>query len=437
MAFKRKSSTIPKPTLKLEDNPSLVSVGGEIHLRVLEDFYIEKELPKWKHLDAEWEKICKAADIRMMKLKNASDVVGIAEKIKAARDKVTELIDGEPDRQLPPDVMAYYDKSDEELARIEAEFKARGAQLADDRYDIQGRHEREVKSAIDKNVTVGVSEAEDDLSFVGKMKRLFGRKHVKVPVEVAMRDIKDHIMLTSTDQLAASKAYLDAMENAARSAGQIVKADKLRSFKSIVVEETVVAKAGFASFLTEEQVLDFIKQSEKGVRCEFLRYYEGIMPPEVVTKKLEADRLMVFDNYAVLYYSDVVRKRVAATVASRKAGKKDPIDPEKVKQARESRRDPILLGLIKNSRKLYYICDWIIPEVDDLTLEKLEAELGTARYSLVKNATVEEPTQTRDETWIYRQSAMNDDSTGGVRMSRSGNRYDVTYGDSNDRYINF
>ena len=59
--------------------------------------------------------------------------------------------------------------------------------------------------------------------------------------------------------------------------------------------------------------------------------------------------------------------------------------PRAEKKQREKRRDPILFGLIKNSRKLYFICDWKT-DTDDLTLEKLEKELGVTRGSLVKGA---------------------------------------------------
>ena len=65
---------------------------------------------------------------------------------------------------------------------------------------------------------------------------------------------------------------------------------------------------------------------------------------------------MVFDNYVVVHYSDLIRKAAAV---------EDETSEAEEKKAREKRRDPILFGLIKNSRKLYYITDWKT-DVDDL-----------------------------------------------------------------------
>ena len=85
---------------------------------------------------------------------------------------------------------------------------------------------------------------------------------------------------------------------------------------------------------------------------------------------------MVFDNYVVAYYSDLIHRAVAT---------QQKVSAKEEQKVRERRRDPILFGVIKNSRKLYYICDWTT-DTDDLTLEKLEKELGVTRSSLVAGA---------------------------------------------------
>ena len=45
------------------------------------------------------------------------------------------------------------------------------------------------------------------------------------------------------------------------------------------------------------------------------------------------------------------------------------------KKEKEIKKDPILFGVIKKSRKLYYVADWK-DEVCDLTLDKMFSELG-------------------------------------------------------------
>ena len=88
---------------------------------------------------------------------------------------------------------------------------------------------------------------------------------------------------------------------------------------------------------------------------------------------------MVFDNYVVAYYSDLIHRAVAT---------QQKVSAKEEQKVRERRRDPILFGVIKNSRKLYYICDWTT-DTDDLTLEKLEKELGITRSSLVAGASTQ------------------------------------------------
>jgi hypothetical protein len=191
-----------------------------------------------------------------------------------------------------------------------------------------------------------------------------------------MDRLLEHIELTATPELEARMRRLVEIESGMRRAGQYKKADVLKQLRAILAEEFTVAAAGFTSYIVEDTMIEFLRKSERGTMVDFLRYYEDEMPPEAVAKKIEADKLMVFDNYVVAYYSDIIRK--AAAVEKKVSAKEE-------RRQREKRRDPILFGLIKNSRKLYYICDWIT-DTDDLTLEKLEKELGVTRSSLVDGA---------------------------------------------------
>lgn len=331
-----------------KDHPSLIEVGGRIRLRVLEDFYIERELPKWKRFTAEWDKFREMLGLGLGDLN---------------------------EEELKKRVADLKDKSDEEKDVIIAQAKnliAMNRAVHDDRWGIQSKHEKEVDMAVLKQAKFVAERTVWD-----RIKDKFSRrKRHTVPVEIAMVDLFDHIELTSTPELAARMERLNEVEASMRKAGQYKKADMVKQLKTIVAEEAVVVAAGFTSYLPEDTMIEFLRKSERGTMVEFLRYYEDEMPMAAIEKKLEADKLMVFDNYVVAHYSDLIQK--AANI-EKKAG-----DEEEKKQ-REKRRDPILFGVIKNSRKLYYICDWKT-DTDDLTLEKLEDELGVTRGSLVKGA---------------------------------------------------
>ena len=341
-----------------KDNPSLCEIGGQIRLRVFEDFSVETELPKWVRFKKEWDKLVRD--------------VGVY-------DSMTES-------ELENKVKNLKNKTNEEKAALLKHAKALVAMnraVRDDRYDIRGKHEREVDAAILKQAKFVRS-----LRFWDRIKGKIPFVKKPVPVTVAMDELIGHIELTSTDELAARMAKIIAIEENMRKAGQYRKADAVKAYRTILAEESVVVAAGFTSYVTEANMVEFIRKSERGTMVDFLRYYEDELPQEVIDKKLAADRLMVFDNYVVAYYSDLIHRAVAT---------QHKVSAKEEQLVRERRRDPILFGVIKNSRKLYYICDWTT-DTDDLTLEKLEKELGVTRSSLVAGAMTQNGSRSEDAT---------------------------------------
>lgn len=335
-----------KEVLTDKDNPSLCEIGGQIRLRVFEDFSVEKELPKWVRFKEEWDKLVK--DIGVYDSTTESE---LENKVKNLKNKTKEEKDA--------------------LLKHAKALVAMNRAVRDDRYDIRGKHEREVDEAILKQARFVRS-----LRFWDRVKSKIPFVKKPVPVTVAMDELIGHIELTSTDELAARMAKIIAIEENMRKAGQYKKADAVKAYRTILAEESVVVAAGFTSYITEANMIDFIRKSERGTMVDFLRYYEDELPQEVIDKKLAADKLMVFDNYVVAYYSDLIHRAVAT---------QQKVSAREEQKVRERRRDPILFGVIKNSRKLYYICDWTT-DTDDLTLEKLEKELGVTRSSLVAGA---------------------------------------------------
>lgn len=81
----------------------------------------------------------------------------------------------------------------------------------------------------------------------------------------------------------------------------------------------------------------------------------------------------MFDNYVIAFYDDKISNNpteVAAAIV--KEQKKKAADNEVA-----ARRDPILFGIVKGVRRLFFIADWVTPE-DDLTLKKIEEVLELA-----------------------------------------------------------
>ena len=335
-----------KEVLTDKDNPSLCEIGGQIRLRVFEDFSVEKELPKWVRFKEEWDKLVK--DIGVYDSTTESE---LENKVKNLKNKTKEEKDA--------------------LLKHAKALVAMNRAVRDDRYDIRGKHEREVDAAVLKQARFVRS-----LRFWDRVKSKLPFVKKPVPVTVAMDELIGHIELTSTDELAARMSKIIAVEENMRKAGQYRKADAVKAYRTILAEESVVVAAGFTSYITEANMIDFIRKSERGTMVDFLRYYEDELPQEVIDKKIAADKLMVFDNYVVAYYSDLIHRAVAT---------QQKVSAREEQKVRERRRDPILFGVIKNSRKLYYICDWTT-DTDDLTLEKLEKELGITRSSLVAGA---------------------------------------------------
>ena len=345
MADENKKAT--KVVVEDKDHPSLIEVGGKIRLRVLEDFYVEAETPKWKRFREEWDKFKKAVGYTFS---SSPELFELEQRIERL------------------------DRSDEDKEVLRKQAKnllAMDKAVQDDRWHIREKHEREVDTAILKQ-----AKFVNQLTVWDRVKNAVRRRRKTVPVEIAMVDLLDHIELTSTPELAARLERLNAIEAGMRTAGQYKKAEVVKQLRTIVAEESVVVAAGFTAYVSEDTMIEFLRKSERGTMVDFLRYYDDEIPPEAIEKKVAADKLMVFDNYVVAHYSDIIQK--AAKVEKKVSAKEE-------KKQREKRRDPILFGLIKNSRKLYFICDWKT-DTDDLTLEKLEKELGVTRGSLVKGA---------------------------------------------------
>ena len=144
--------------------------------------------------------------------------------------------------------------------------------------------------------------------------------------------------------------YIEAIQNADL-AGQNALKERLLGGLIMNKYESVLYAIGKYYVITEEDVVSFARKTPRGLALDYVKNYIRPIPTEVIKEMSRMNELEIFDNYVVLHY-DPERKSFEETF-----------------REKERRRDPILFGVIKGSRKLYYITDWV-DEYCDLTLDK-------------------------------------------------------------------
>ena len=162
---------------------------------------------------------------------------------------------------------------------------------------------------------------------------------------------------------AVSKLYIDKNSiifytdkiTEAVSNGQQAYAETLASKKHIIVRELNMLENGFTSFVLEDDIIRFHKlfdMKDSFLKLTYIKNFAREIPTDVIAKKQKCDQHYMFDNYVILHF--------------------DPNDDsdKMTKKEIEKAKDPILFGLIKGSRKLYYVGDWV-DEYCNLTLDVL------------------------------------------------------------------
>lgn len=192
----------------------------------------------------------------------------------------------------------------------------------------------------------------------------------KKNTEKAFEEIKDSMKIPNTPNMKESLKTVEKLHKMLHDTGQYTQAEKVENYARILTFELNLINAGYDKYLTEKDVIDFMLKCERGVSITFLRYFSDILPIEVGKKKIEIDKMKIFDNYCVLYYDP----------------KQEIFTWHEEDEARRIARDPILFGMIDGSDKLYYICDWVYKD-DDLTMEKVEA-ITNRKARMLKDAEI-------------------------------------------------
>jgi hypothetical protein len=149
--------------------------------------------------------------------------------------------------------------------------------------------------------------------------------------------------------------------------GQTALCDKIKEKINLYKYESILHAEGRIYKITEEQIVEFAKKTERGLRLDYIKNFTRVIPSDVQKEKKKADKLKVFDNYVILHY-DPLKKNVAPTAKEKEADRK-------------KKADPILFGVIAESHDLYYITDWV-DDTCDLTLDEFVKVMGIKKEEL-------------------------------------------------------
>lgn len=180
-------------------------------------------------------------------------------------------------------------------------------------------------------------------------------KMTEVKVEyVFERIMKDAEALKIFDE--RMEKHLKLIENA-KNAGQVALVEKLNREIELRKYENALIACGVTKRVTEKQLLEFTALCNKNLALDWIKNFARPIPQEVLDLKAKADDAGLFDNYVILHYDPEKRGS-------------EMTDAEK-----ERAKDPILFGVMRASRNLYFVADWK-DEQCSLTLEDIVEHLN-------------------------------------------------------------
>lgn len=231
-----------------------------------------------------------------------------------------------------------------------------------------------VTSSADANCTVSNSRQSWFSRLVGSKRK----KHELARQELADSQLMNPSVFFENIQKAMQGVEIytdrlnkyDDMVSRCKQTGQTALLEKLSKAKEMVVVESALLASGNKKFISEADVIGFVKLAKKGVRLDWIKNFCRMIPSGVAKAKSDADLLRVFDNYVIMHYDPQMKSY------------------ELTKAEIDHIKDPIVFGVVSGIRKLYYIADWK-DDVCDLTLEELNNVLGHETGFIEKDFTLD------------------------------------------------
>ena len=189
---------------------------------------------------------------------------------------------------------------------------------------------------------------------LGSVKKPKKRKKISV-IDFFTSLSKSYQELTPIAEIA--EHYEKALVQA-NTMGQISLVESLKNIIDIARGEAHLNAMGIKKYVTEKQVVNFYEKvgEDKNLKLTWIKNFGRIIPESIYETKKTVDERKIFDNYVILHYDP--------------ANNGEKMTTEEI----EKKKDPILFGVIKNSKKLYYIADWK-DEYCELTLEEMFSTL--------------------------------------------------------------
>ena len=207
-------------------------------------------------------------------------------------------------------------------------------------------------------------------SLWNRLKKILHPEEYKTPEIIEEFDVIEFFNKVKLETEDKQKTYVNRLKDLVTcigycdTTGQVALKESLFEQLTINKYESVLWANNMYKAISEEKIIEFIKGSDKGIALDYISNFARVIPPSVIKKKIEADKLGVFDNYVILHY-DPESKSYMQT------------EEEKRREV-EKKKDPILFGVIMGSNKLYFIDDWTDKYCDltfDIITEKLGAEV--------------------------------------------------------------
>lgn len=204
-----------------------------------------------------------------------------------------------------------------------------------------------------------VNSVNKKTSFLDKIKNIFSRKKVDVreTYKVIFKSLQELKEFNSTSSRLQDELTKAKMLNQTALYEKLVDNIKIKMY-----ENQLVSLKQF-KYISESKLIEFSENCEKGLRLDWVSNFSRTIPDEVSNNKLKLDEYKIFDNYVVFHYDP--------------EGKSTALTKEEIAK----KKDPILFGVIENSRNLYYIGDWI-DDYCDLTFDKLIEEFSKTQLKL-------------------------------------------------------
>ena len=192
----------------------------------------------------------------------------------------------------------------------------------------------------------------------------FFKKKKKAPKIIGYQLIKDFFNQLNTE----AKELKNVSEIAQFYEKEILKANSFHqdAYMEILLQqketirlESYLIEMGFTKYVTEKQVIDFYQKvkDDKNIKLTWIKNYIRPIPNSILDLKVSIDEKKFFDNYVILHYDP---KGTGSAMTEKE---------------KERAKDPILFGVVRSSRKLYFIADWK-DEYCDLTLDVMFEKLG-------------------------------------------------------------